>query len=75
MYVTFKLDDNRCRIHKVSDGNEEIVTNERYVLMPWKMVARYGKNMTLKEVVEEIKKRGRREGWFLNLRSNIEMKN
>ena len=43
MYVTLKLDDNRCcRIHSISDddGNEEIVTNERYVVMPWKMVTR-----------------------------------
>ena len=64
MYVTLKLDDNGCRIHSVSDddgptmrshGNKEIVTNERYVVMPWKMVTRYGKNMTLKEVVEEIR--------------------
>ena len=29
-------------------GNEEIVTNERYVVMPWKMVTRHGVNMTLK---------------------------
>ena len=69
MYVTLKLEDSGCRIHSISDdgplgprdlqgphGNEEIVTNERYVVMPWKMVTRYGKNMTLKEVVEEIKK-------------------
>ena len=47
MYVTLKLDDNGCcRIHSISDGsaepgtppgphgNEEIVTNERYVVMP-----------------------------------------
>ena len=57
MYVTLKLDDSGCRIHSVSDGNEEIVTNERYVVMPWKMVTRYGVNMTLKEAVEEIKAR------------------
>ena len=56
MYLTLKLDDNGCRIHSISDGNEEIVTNERYVVMPWKMVTRYGTNMTLKEAVEEIKK-------------------
>ena len=43
--------------HNVSDGNEEIVTNERYVVMPWKMVTRRGANMTLKEVVEEVKAR------------------
>ena len=56
MYVTLKLDDSGCRIHSVSDGNEEIVTDDRYVAMPWKMVTRYGANMTLKEAVEEIKK-------------------
>ena len=57
MYATLKLDDSGCRIHSVSDGNEEIVTNERYVVMPWKMVTRYGTNVTLKEAVEEIKAR------------------
>ena len=56
MYVTLKLDDSGCRIHSVSDGNEEIVTNERNVVMPWKMVTRCRANVTLKEVVEEIKK-------------------
>ena len=56
MYVTLKLDDSGCcRIHSVSDGNEEIVTNQRYVVMPWKMVTRNGKNVTLEEVAEEIK--------------------
>ena len=54
MYVTLKLDDNGCRIHSISDGNEEIVTNERYVVMPWKMVTRHGTNVTLKEVVDRI---------------------
>ena len=54
MYVTFKLDDSRCRIHSISDGNEKIVTNERYVVMPWKMVTRHGTNMTLKEAVHRI---------------------
>ena len=54
MYVTLKLDDNGCRIHSISDGNEEIVTNKRYVVMPWKMVTRHGTNMTLKEVVDRI---------------------
>ena len=51
MYVTLKLDDNGCRIHSVSDngpsgphGNEEIVTNQRYVVMLWKMVTRRGEN-------------------------------
>ena len=43
------------RIHSVSDdGNGWIVTNKRYVVMPWKMVIRHGKNMTLKEVVDGI---------------------
>ena len=54
--MTLKLDDSGCRIHSISDdGNEEIVTDQRYVVMPWKMVARHGTNMTLKEAVEEIK--------------------
>ena len=56
MYMTLKLDDSGCMIHSVSDGNEEIVTNERYVVMPWKMVTRCGANVTLKEAVEEIGK-------------------
>ena len=58
MYVTLKLDDNGCRIHSVSDGNKEIVTNESYVVMPWKMVTRRGANVTLKAAVEEIEKEG-----------------
>ena len=49
MYVTLKLDDSGCRIHSISDGNEEIVTNKRYVVMLWKMVTRHGKNVTLKD--------------------------
>ena len=69
MYVTLKLDDNGCRIHSISDdGNGWIVTNERYVVMPWKMVTRHGTNMTLKEAVDrtlnrqesEVKERKRR---------------
>ena len=52
MYVTLKLDDNGCRIHSI--GNEEIVTNQRYVIMPWKMVSRHGMNMTLTEAVDRI---------------------
>ena len=58
--MTLKLDDSRCRTHSISDddGNKEIVTNERYVVIPWKMVTRYGKNMTLNEAVEEIEKEG-----------------
>ena len=74
MYVTLKLDDSGCRIHSVSDGNKEIVTNERYMVMPWKMVTRRGANVTLKEAVEEIEKEERRERWFLNSKPNIEMK-
>ena len=56
MYVTLKLDDNRCcRIHGVSDDeNGWIVTDERYMVMPWKMVTRHGKNMTLAEAVDGI---------------------
>ena len=68
MYVTLKLDDNRCcRIHSVSDdGNGWIVTNERYVVMPWKMVTRNGKNMTLTDSIlnqreSEAKEHERRE--------------
>ena len=51
-----ELDDNGCcRIHSISDdGNGWIVTNERYVVMPWKMVTRHGKNMTLTEAVDSI---------------------
>ena len=52
--MTLRLDDNEYRIHSISDGNEEIVTSERYVVMPWKMVTRHGKNMTLKEAVDRI---------------------
>ena len=56
MYVTLKFDDNRCcMIHNVShDGNRWIVTNERYVVMPWKVVTRHGKYMTLTEAVDSI---------------------
>ena len=52
-----------CRIHSVSDddGNGWIVTDERHVVMPWKMVTRHGKNMgllggamTLAEAVDGI---------------------
>ena len=55
MDVTLKLDDSGCRIHRVSVGNEEIVTNQRYVVMPWKIVTRCDANVTLKEAAEEIK--------------------
>ena len=56
MYVTLKLDDNGCcRIHSISDdGNGWIVTNERYVVMLWKMVTRNGTDMTLTEAVDGI---------------------
>ena len=56
MCMTLKLGDNRCcRIHSISDdGNGWIATNERYVVMPWKMVTRHGKNMTLTEMVDGI---------------------
>ena len=62
--MTLKLDDNGCcRIHSAKrgkasvsddDGNGWIVTNKRYVVMPWKMVTRHGKNMTLAEAVDGI---------------------
>ena len=56
MYVTLKLGDNGCcRIHSISDDkNGCTVTNERYVVMPWKMVTRNGTNMTLAEAVDGI---------------------
>ena len=56
MYVTLKLDDNGCcRIHSASDdGTGWIITNERYVVMPWKMITRNGTNMTLAEAVDGI---------------------
>ena len=88
MYMTLKLDDKgSCKIHgtkrgeaNVSDGDgldppvrKEIVTNKTYVVMPWKIITRNGKNMTLKEAVEEIEAQ-RRECWFLNLRPEIVMK-
>ena len=60
-YVTLKLDDKgRCKIHSISDGDREIITTERYVVMPWKVVNRCGqngkngKNVTLEEAVHEI---------------------
>ena len=49
--MTLKLDDNRCRIHSISDGN---VTNQRDVVIRWKMVTRHGMNITLKEAVDRI---------------------
>ena len=73
MYVTLKLDDNGCcRIHSVSDyGNGWIVTDERYVVMPWKMVTRNGKNMTLAEAVDSILNQRESENKELE-RRNIE---
>ena len=70
MYVTLKLDDNGCcRIHSVSDdGNQWIVTNERYVVMPWKMVTRHGKNMTLAEAVDGVLSRQESEARELEIR-------
>ena len=53
--VTLKFDDNgSCRIYSVSDGDKEIVTNERYFVMPWKMVDVDGKRVSLKEAVDKI---------------------
>ena len=53
--MTLKLEDSKCRIHSVSDdGNGWVVTNERYVVMPWKMVTRHSTNMTLKEAADKI---------------------
>ena len=53
--MTLKLDDNGCcRIHSVSDGDKETVTNKRYVVMPWKMVTMNGKNVTLTEAVDSM---------------------
>ena len=55
MYVTLKFDyKGSCKIHSVSDGNEEIGTDESYVVMPWKMVNVDGKRVSLKEAVDEI---------------------
>ena len=68
MYVTLKLDDNGCRIHSVSDGNEGIVTNEWHVVMLWKMVTRHGKNMTLKEAVDRILNKKESENKELEIR-------
>ena len=43
--MTLKLyDKGSCKIHRVSDGDKEIVTNKRYVVMPWKAVNMHGKN-------------------------------
>ena len=73
MYVTLKLDDNGCcRIHSVSDdGNGWIVTDGRSVVMPWKMVTKNGKNITLAEAVDGIFSRQESEARELE-RRNIE---
>ena len=70
MYVTFKLGDSGCcRIHNVfDDGNGWIVTSERYVVMPWKMVTRHGKNMTLTEAVDGILSRQESKARELEIR-------
>ena len=69
MYVTLKLDDNRCRIHSISDdGNGWAVTNERNVVMPWKMVTRNGTNMTLAEAVNGILSQKKSEAKELEIR-------
>ena len=86
MYVTLKLNGSEwgrfttpgpqgpCRIHSMSDGNKEIVTNQRYMVMSWKMVTRCSANITLKEAVEEIKKCEDDRRLVSELRLNIEMK-
>ena len=63
MYVTLKLDDNRCsRIHSISgDENGWIVSNEKYVIMPWQ-------NMTLKEAVDSILSQKESEARELKIR-------
>ena len=57
-YVTLKFDDSGCcRIHstkRAKHGDKEIVTNERYFVMSWKMVNVDGKRVSLKEAVDEI---------------------
>ena len=77
VYVTLKLDDSGCRIHSICDGNEEIVTNERYVVMPWKMVTRNGTNMTLKEAVDRIlnKKESKNKELEIRKREREEIEN
>ena len=69
MYVTLKLDGSGCRIHSVSDdGSKWIVTDERYVVMPWKMVTRHGKNVTLAEAVDGILSQKESEAKDLEIR-------
>ena len=71
MYVTLRLDDNGCcRIHRISDDrNGWIVTNERYMVMPWKMVTRNGTNMTLTEAVDGILNQSESEAKELEIRN------
>ena len=58
MYVTIKLDDKGYKIHSISDGDKEIVTEGDYFVMPSNVVNTIcGANMTLKEAAELIKKR------------------
>ena len=53
--MTLRFDDNECcKIHSAKHGDKEIVTNERYFVMPWKMVNVDGKRVSLKEAVDEI---------------------
>ena len=61
--------DGCCRIHSISDdGDGWIVTNERHVVMPWKMVTRHGKNMILEEAVDGILSRQESEARELKMR-------
>ena len=54
-YVTLKFDDNgSCKIHSAKHGDKGRVTNERYFVMPWKMVNVDGKRVSLKEAVDEL---------------------
>ena len=55
----------------------EIVANERYVVMPWKMVTRHGKNMTLKEAVDRIlnQKESEAKGLEIRKREKEEIEN
>ena len=49
--------------------HEEIVTNERYVSLPWKMVTRHGTIMTLKEAVDSILNQKESEAKELEIRN------
>ena len=74
-------DDERLSIHFYDNFYNEsikllgkivrcrwIVTSERYVVMPWKMVTRNGTNMTLAEAVDEIFSRQESEAKELEIR-------